>query len=263
MKSPGRGVSFIYYPLIVLSGLGISICLYIWFRQYTLFFGMHMISRTTVAFSMLFGMAIGSRIIGRLADKFSVSLVLFIIIQLLTGLFALLHPFLFSGMIRLLHFLTAGIHPGPFGMELTRLLLTVIFLFIPMVLIGGTLPSLAKHLIKSMAHAGSRLSNILTAGAAGMLAGLLSSVIFLIPAYGTGNILVIAAFILLFNGLLAILFFYAGLVKTPPGYNLIKHLHRTSMKFRKKKIVLETGAKLSRTLLRVHAFQGFFLTALL
>jgi len=265
MNSHCRGVPLIYYPLIILAGFGTSICLYSWFRQYTLFFGMHMVSVTTILCSMLAGMAAGSRITGRVADKLSESLVLFIILEMVTGIYGLLHPLLFAGIKHLFHLFNAGIQPGPFGIELIRLTLTFVFLFVPMIMIGGIVPALSRNLIKSMLNAGYKLSNIFSAGAAGMLMGLHATVFFLVPDHGFNKTLLIGSLLLLLNGVLATVFLVTGLIKKHAGYTsmMARRVRRATIKFRKNRNVLEIGVKLTRITLRVQLFQGFLFASLL
>jgi spermidine synthase len=265
MNSHGRGVPLIYYPLIILAGFGTSICLYCWFRQYALFFGWHMLSVTTILCAMLVGMATGSRIIGRIADKFSGSLILFIVLEMVAGIYGLLHPHLFAGMKHIFQLFIAGIQPGPFGIELSRIALSLVFLLVPMFVVGGTVPALSRNLIKSMPNAGYKLSNIFTAGAAGMLMGLLATVFILIPDRGFNKTLLIGSLFFVLTGVLATVFLVTGLIKKHTGYTstMARRVRRTTIKFRKNRNVLEIGVKLTRITLRVQLFQGFLLASLL
>ena len=199
MRTSGRGVPLILYPLIMLSGIGSGICLYIWFRLYTLFFGIHKLSATTVMISILAGMATGSLIIGRLADKTSRLFVLLIIVEMLIGLYTLLHPFLFNKLTWLFNLINQGIYPGPFGVEILRFFLSFIFLVIPTALMGGLVPVLSKHSVEHFRRPGIILSSVISLLIFGILLGLLFSGFFCIQQFGIRTTLIFAAIIFIIN----------------------------------------------------------------
>ena len=260
-----RIVPGIFYLLMILSGIATSIGLYTWYRQYTLFFGTHTVSAVTVAVTMLFSMAIGSLCAGLLADKTPYRLTLFAILAGISGIGILADPFLFQLMTGLFYNMNTALSPGPFGIELLRLLLTLIFLFIPAGIMAGIFTLLIRHFIRHASEAGNFMSAIIVAGSTGVIVGLLLTSLYLIPQYGFRMAQILAAFLFIAGSSVSILYMVRRRLRVPADHQTpaTQRVRKTVLRFKKRKTVLETGAKLTRAMIRVYTFQGFTTAAYL
>jgi spermidine synthase len=265
MSTFRRGIPIIYYVLTILTGLGAVISLLDILRQFSLFFGTHTVSTSTFMVSGFLCLALGSYIAGKLAGRALRPMIIFIAFSVLLGVFNLLQPMFYEWITELFFKINRTRNPGPFGVEMFRLMLTFAILLLPMSMLAGSFPLLTRHFIKHVGHSGRFMSAAIFSGSTGIMAGLLITLLLIIPQYGFRAIHFIVALINLLTAALAFYFLYRSRSKTykvsiPAKSEKAK---RTSMRFKKKKNVLETGVKLTRAMLRVYAFQGFTLTSML
>jgi spermidine synthase len=265
MKFTGRGVPSLFYPLIILSGMGTGICLYIWLRQYTLFFGIHTLSVITIIITILAGIAIGSMVLGKLSDKISGLLLFLFTIEMLKGIYILLHPFLFSKLTWLFDLINKETYPGTFGVEILRFLLSFIFLLIPTMLIGGFMPILSRFLVQQIRRPGIIISGVIALLTFGIFLGVILSVFIFIQQFGIPITLILAGIIFILNAVLIFVLKITGLLKTPLPYkpSMARRIRQTTIRFRKRKNVLGTSAKLTQATLHVHFFHGIMIMSLL
>ena len=265
MSTIRRGIPYIYYVLAALTGLGAAITILGLFRQLGLFFGTCTVSTATIMLSAFLCLALGSYIAGKLADRVSHPMIIFIAFSVLLGVFNILQPICYEWITGIFFEISRTLHPGPFGVELMRLMLTVAILLLPMSLFAGSFPLLIRHFIKHVGHSGRFMSAAIFSGSIGIMSGLLITVLLIIPQYGFHATHLIVALLQLMTAALAFYFLYRSRLKifkvNIPAKS--EQAKRTSMRFKKKKNVLETGAKLTRAMLRVYAFQGFTLTSML
>jgi predicted membrane-bound spermidine synthase len=260
-----RGVPIIYYVLSALTIAGAALCFFGLYRQFTLIFGTHTASAITILVSGFLCFALGSYIAGKLADKTLHPMIFFIAFSVFLGVFNLLQPIFFEWTSGLFFEINRIQHPGPFGVEALRLLLSFALLLLPMGTFAGSLPLLIRHFIKHVGHSGRYMSAAIFSGSLGIITGLVITVLLIIPEYGFHAVHFFLALVNLLTAALAFYFLHRSQTKTYK-VNLpakSEQAKRTSMRFKKKKNVLETGVKLNRAMLRVYAFQGFTLTSML
>jgi spermidine synthase len=258
--TPSRtGLPAIFYPMIILAGSGTAAAIYIWFRQYCLLLGMHMISVGTTVAVMFTALAAGSYYFGKLADRSSNPFRLFIFLEALAGGFLIFNNLIFRIATVLYNILITNKIIG------SRISIPLIFLFIPLFAVGGTMPVISRHLIRFTGIIGRKVSLIFLTHTTGILTGLLFSGAMVSRQLGLQDLQVIAALIILANTTLSYVLLRTGIIKKASARIPImaQRVRKTALLFRKRKVILETGAKLTRAMLRVHTIQGFIISAYL
>jgi spermidine synthase len=161
--------------------------------------------------------------------------------------------------------LNGTLNMGTFRFEMLRLLLTFFSLVIPAGIMAGMFILILRHFIRHTRETGIFMSAAIAAGATGALAGILISSFLLIPLYGYRMSQILGAALCLINALITLSYRMRAHLKSPA--DRLTHtalmIRKAAMRFRKKKTVLETGAKLTRAMIRVYTFQGFMAAAYL
>jgi len=265
MNSSGRGLPTIFYPVFFLSGIASSIAMLTWFRMFTNQFGIHQFSVTSILAAVLICMAAGSRIGGRLADKLPDQLIVFVVLQGIIGLYALFHPALFNLLLWIFDLIVRDFHPASFGMGFIRILMSFLFLFIPFASIAAIVPILGRLFTKLIVQAGNRLSLVLTVLFAGIATGFFIYGSYLIRDAGMYRSMLISSLVFFLGSGLSVIYLVREKTKVQSESNAVMatRVRNTAMLFRKRKPVLEAGAKLTRAMIRVHAVHGFASASLL
>lgn len=173
--------SSLVYLIFFLSGIAGLIYEIVWGRQLVLIFGSTTNSAVATISAFLSGLAIGSLIFGRLADRLSGRQLinLYSLLELGVGVTAGLTLILLPGLKTVYALISDGSSVS-LSLLLVKFSLTILVLILPTVLMGGTLPILVRFLQlqhRSISHAISRLYAINTFGA--VLGVLFSAFIFI------------------------------------------------------------------------------------
>ncbi len=253
-----------FHLLALLTGIASSISLYIWCRALMLFFSTHAVSSSTIAVSVLVSLAFGSQIAGTVADRKVNRLVLLGILTGITGIYIVCHPLIFGLITGIFQKINNTLRLEPFGLEILRFLLSVLFLIIPVGCMAGVFNFLIRHFIRHAGQSGKFMSSAIVSGCAGVITGLLI-MLFLVPRYGIRITQILAAMIFFLSTTVVLLLTYLKHIRVPasPAAILTHRVKSTGLWFKKKKTVLETGIKLKRATLRVYSFQGFSAAAYL
>lgn len=253
-----------FYFLTILTGIASSMSLYIWFRELTLFFGTHAVSSSTISISVLVSLALGSQIAGNMADRKVNRLIVLVILTGITGLYMVCHPSLFGLITSLFQSLNNALHPEPFGVEILRFLLSVLYLAIPVGCIAGIFTFLIRHFVGHTNQSGKIMSSAIISGCVGIIPGLIL-MLYLVPRYGFRTAQICSALIFFLSAAFVLLLTFLENLKAPPqpAARLQHRAKSTTLWFKKKKTVLETGVKLKRATIRVYLFQGFSVAAYL
>lgn len=247
-----------FHLVAILTGIASSISLYIWFRELMLFFGTHTVSSSTISISVLVSMALGSQIAGNIADRKVNRLVFLVYLTGITGLYIVCHPFLFGLITALFQSLNTALRPEPFGVEILRFLLSVLYLVIPVGCIAGIFTFLIRYFIGHTNQSGKIMSSAIISGCVGIIAGLIL-MLYLVPLYGFRIAQIWSALLFFLTGAFILFLTFLKILKVPaqPATLLTHRAKSTTLWFKKKKTVLETGVKLKRATIRVYIFQGF------
>ena len=170
------------YLLAFLSGSAALVYETVWGRQLATFLGITSYAHTAVVASFMFGLAIGSWLFGRRADRTPSPLRLFSGLEIGIAAFGALSLF----FLPFLQTFYAQVAPegGGTGAAAVRFLLATAALLAPAILMGGTLPTLVQATVRRGAGLESSIARLYGANTLGAAAGALASGYFMLPAIG-------------------------------------------------------------------------------
>lgn len=170
----------ILYFLFFTSGVSALIYQVIWQRMLFGVFGIDLTSTSIIISVFMFGLGIGALLGGYLADMMPKRLLLlYIIIELMIGLFGIVSPFMINGLGSILFT----------NNELVTGLACFIILAIPTILMGATFPILVTHVNQTLQHIGNSVGSLYFANTLGGAAGAyLASFVLLYTLNMTGAI---------------------------------------------------------------------------
>src|SRR5690349_23787963 len=133
----------------ILSGATGLIYEVLWARMLGLVFGATTLAVSTVLAAFMGGLALGSALAGKLAQKIKKPLSTYGLMEIGIAVYALLVPLLFRLIDHLYVVIWQQLHPGYFTFSLWRFLLSGLVLLVPTTLMGATLPTLTVALVRS------------------------------------------------------------------------------------------------------------------
>ncbi len=195
-------------PLLILFFLsGASGLLYevLWMRRLTLVFGATQLAISTVLGAFMLGLAGGSALGGLFADRVRRHLVVYGVLELLIGLWAMAFPWFLR--------LATGLYASAFEAEsvdwwsaqLLRLLLMAALLLVPTAAMGATLPLLARFIAGRMSRVAQRTGLLYGVNTAGAVVGTWATGFVLLPLLGVRSTELLAAVANLGVGVAALL----------------------------------------------------------
>jgi len=253
-----RGVPTKFYLHTGLAGISAALIFPGWYRQLSLYFGVHMLSSLTFIVSVLLCFAIGLSVFGRVADKTKNPLRLFVFFLSVFIIYVFFGKAIFSEIISIYLKSVSHYIPGTFGTGLLRLLSSLCFLMIPVSFYAGLLPLLIKYFIRNINQSGLLMSATLFSACTGSVIGILLAVLLLIPGIGVQATILSGAFIMMVSLVFTVFDLFKN--KSPFFHSSLPLENETlkkSIRFKKKKIVLESGKKLTKAMLYGSFFQGF------
>lgn len=180
------------FGIFILSGAAALIDEIVWSRQLVLVFGNTTQAVSAILTGFFGGLAIGSAIGGRIADRVRVPLRMYGLLELALVVVVLVTPISF----RLIDDLYRGIYPGleasPQLLALVRVALSVVALAPATVLMGATLPTLTRYLARDAALS-SAFSRLYAANTLGAIAGTAVAGFVLIELLGLSGALAVGA----------------------------------------------------------------------
>jgi spermidine synthase len=178
--------------IFILSGAAGLMYEVVWSRQLVLVFGNTTQAVSTILTGFFGGMAVGSYVGGRLADRIRSPLRLYGIIEIVLVVVVLATPVTF----RLLHELYRGAYPSlegsPALLALLRFGLALLALAPATILMGATLPTLTRYL-GGGAHLSRAFGRLYAANTFGAIVGTLAAGLVLIEVLGLTGTLVVGA----------------------------------------------------------------------
>jgi len=167
-----------------LSGVSALMYQVIWVRMLGLVFGVTSLAVTTVLSAFMAGLALGNYCGGRFIDRRKDPLLVFAVIELSIGVFALLFPVLLS-CLKVAYILIYRQWPTSlYVFSLLRFVLAFSLLLVPTTLMGATLPVLAKFFVKKLNKLGSDMGNLYSVNNLGAVLGALAAGFILIEILG-------------------------------------------------------------------------------
>ncbi|MCA1662860.1 MAG: fused MFS/spermidine synthase, partial [Myxococcales bacterium] len=141
----------------------------VWTRELTLVFGSTALAMSTVLSVFMGGLALGSWLAGRFADRIADRLRAYALAEAGVGLYALAVPLVLAGYPALNAAMYRLLGSSAVGLSLARFIAAALLLLVPTTLMGATLPLLSRHFVRddgsSVAGTVGRLYAINTFGA--------------------------------------------------------------------------------------------------
>lgn len=173
------------FTLFFLSGAAGLVYQVVWTRMLTLVFGATVYAVSAVLTVFMAGLAAGSLVLGRRADRPGTDLLrLYGRLEIGIGLYCAASPFLI-GLVKTVYLASAPSFAKDFtGFSLFRFALSVVVLAAPTFLMGGTLPILAKYVVRRFDTLGAGVGTLYAVNTAGAVAGSFLAGYFLLAAIG-------------------------------------------------------------------------------
>lgn len=197
--------------MFVTSGFAGLIYEVLFSKELALTFGSNAIATYTVLATYMGGMAIGAWLGGKIASSRNNALFLYAICEFGIGIYALATPFIFKWIQLIYINIATGFPPDATILLLFRLTLGALALALPTLLMGMTLPLLARFLESRSHTLGWSVAILYSANTIGAALGALLSGYLILPALGVNRTTLLASLLNLFVALLAIQLYKEGL----------------------------------------------------
>jgi len=240
----------LFFLLFGLSGFSALVYEVVWARILTLFLGNTVYAVSVILTIFFAGLAFGSFFFGRIIDRIKKPLLTYGILELGIGLYGFLTAFIFYKLIPIQVFLSErwfGKYPW---------FLAFAVLILPTVLMGGTLPVLARFLTRQEKESGEVIGNLYGLNTTGAFLGAFLTGFFLIPYLGVQETIWVVAAFNLAIGLVVLLIAQKGVT--------IKPVEQLSLK-PKRDLAVATGhidSKTAAIILFIAGLNGFAALAL-
>jgi spermidine synthase len=195
----------VLYVVFFLSGATGLVYEVIWVRLTGLVFGNTSHAISVVLGAFMAGLALGSWWLGRKADAAQSPLRLYGFLEIGIGLSAAAVPLVFRSLDSVYWALAPALAGVPGANGFLRFLTSFVVLLVPTVLMGGTLPVLARFFTESIREVQQRVGLLYALNTFGAAFGTLAAALFFIPRVGSMRSTLIVAVLNLAIGLFAIL----------------------------------------------------------
>ena len=189
----------------VLSGATGLIYEVLWARMLGLVFGATTLAVSTVLAAFMGGLALGSALAGKFAQRITKPLSIYGLMEILIAVYALLVPLLFRWIDHVYALIWQQLQPGYFTFSLWRFFLSGVVLLVPTTLMGATLPVLAAALVRSSDRDSNSVTRLYACNLAGAILGTLAAGFVLLPWLGVRTTIAVAATLNIIVGTIAIL----------------------------------------------------------
>ncbi|MCX6013721.1 MAG: fused MFS/spermidine synthase, partial [Chloroflexi bacterium] len=199
-----RGLILLCFFFTGLAGLVYQV---LWERQLGLVFGTTLQAVSTILAVYMAGLALGSFLFGRIADRSKNPLRLFAILEIVIGVYVLLTPLIFKGLTALQVSVYHQIPDNTTAITIIKIVLCLIVLIVPTTLMGGTLPVISRFCVRKEEELGRGVGNLYFANTLGAVFGAFLAGFVLIWLVGVQTTTIIAACIDLAVGILFLLLY--------------------------------------------------------
>lgn len=177
--------------IFVVSGAAGLIYEVVWARQLVLVFGNTTQAVSAILTGFFAGMAVGSVVGGRVADRVRSPLRLYGLLEIAVAVVALATPVLFAGVREAYRSSYDSLAGSPNALLAVRYGLALVALAPATVLLGATLPVLTRHLARSRDDLGSAFGRLYTFNTLGAIVGTAASGLILIEIVGLAGTLAV------------------------------------------------------------------------
>ena len=166
------------------SGLSALVYQLLWMRHLGFIFGNTVYASATVLTAFMGGLAIGSHLFGRWAERIKHPIKTYALLEWITAGYALLLPFGFQGIQFVYRAAYQHVSDDLIVLTPLRFILAVVILLVPTIAMGGTLPLIIRGIAREEPSFGSRLGWLYGVNTLGAVAGVWLSGFYLIPVIG-------------------------------------------------------------------------------
>ena len=184
-----RTKTTLLYVCFFVSGASALMYEIVWQRMLTLVFGVSSFSIAVVLSAFLAGLAIGARLFGRRADQSRHLVRLYAIIELSIAAAGTASIFFIPPLMRIFESLHALLEPGWLGSNMIRFVLAFVAIGIPSLLIGATVPVMARLVAERANSVAVGFGRFYTVNTVGSVAGAMAAGFLLIRTIGVGSTL--------------------------------------------------------------------------
>ncbi len=175
------------------SGLSALVYQLLWMRHLGFIFGNTVYASATVLTAFMGGLAIGSHLFGRWAERLKDPIKAFAVLEWIIAAYAVLLPFIFDLLQLVYRAAYQTISQDLAFLTPLRFFLAVLVLLVPTIAMGGTLPVIIRGLAREDADFGARLGWLYGINTLGAVGGVFLAGFYLIPLVGLTNTNLIAA----------------------------------------------------------------------
>lgn len=179
-----------------------------WTRILGVVFGNTVYAASTVLTVFMLGMAAGSTLLGRIADKSERPLYIYGLLEIGLGFYALVFPLLANFSLVAYQWFFRTAHPDFALLNAARFLISMLLLLPPTILMGGTLPVLSRHLARDNDQPGKDIGYLYGANTAGAVLGCFIAGFVLLKSIGVNNSLYLAGAVAISTGCFAVFLGY-------------------------------------------------------
>lgn len=176
----------------------------VWMRLIGHVFGNSVYATATVLAAFMGGLAAGSYLGGRMADRREDRVRLYGVLEICIGIYCVILPLLL-GLVTPLYAALYRNFDGPsFWLHLLRAVSCSLFLLIPTTCMGATLPILLRHFVRTQESLGRTVGLVYAINTFGAVAGCVLTGFYLIPMLGIGRTVGAAAALNVLVGVVAV-----------------------------------------------------------
>jgi spermidine synthase len=187
-----------------LSGMSGLVFQIVWVRMLTRYLGSTTSATATVLCVFMGGLALGAFAGGKLADRFKKPLIGYVVLEIGIAVVALLASFTFISLFGQIYLSIYELFGNnEFFLITSRVVFSMLCLFLPTVLMGATLPLLVAHVTRYNDHFQQGLGRLYSINTFGAVLGVFVAGFFLLGFFGETVSLLIAAALNLIAALLA------------------------------------------------------------
>jgi spermidine synthase len=196
---------------LFLSGVAGLVYQVVWTRYLALFTGHTSYAIVVVLTAFMGGLALGNIVIGRVADGIRRPLAFYGWLEILIGVYALAFPEIFDIAYGAYLNAAEGTAPGGTTQRLLKAGISFATVIIPTILMGGTLPVLARMATRTLGELRDRVSTLYFINSLGAALGVAVAEFYFVPVWGLGTAVFAGAAMNLAVGALAL--FMSGYIQ--------------------------------------------------
>jgi spermidine synthase len=184
MKIKQRTYIVPVFVLFLFSGATSLAYEVVWTRMLIRSFGATSLAVSTVLAAYMAGMALGSYVFGRLIDRRGNPILIYGLLTLGIGVFALIFSLLVTALTPLYRSIYPHLQGSFYSLSLIRFALSFSILLIPTTLMGGTLPILSRYVARSLSSLTLRVGWLYSINTFGAVLGTFGTGFLLLPSLG-------------------------------------------------------------------------------